>query len=90
MAGIIYNGKRVQVVEAYNDGSYKKRPRGTPYWTVINKRNNCHRHYDIKKTALAVANRTEKLDIPKSFSLKLKQDVIYLLTGDDKVYKNVN
>lgn len=90
MAGVIYEGKRIKVVQGYNDGTYKKRPKGTPYWTVINTNNNCHRHYDIKQTALAVGKRAEKIDIPRTFSHKLKQDVIYLLTGDENVYKKVN
>lgn len=76
----------MKVLENHNDGSFKGRPKGTPYYTVINMNLNVHRHYDDKNSAMSAARHCDKIDIPKKFGVKFKRDIMYLLTGDDSVY----
>ena len=84
--GLIYSKHGVKVIEWYNDGTFKSRPKGTPYYTVVNAETNKHRHYDIKSTALAVARKTANVEIPKFYGLKIKKDILFLLTGNEDIY----
>ena len=77
----MFKGKRAKVVECYNDGTFKGRRKGTPYWTVVNNEHGYHRHYDAKSTAMAVARKVNTLCIPKHYGSALKRDILYLMTG---------
>lgn len=69
-------------------------PKGKKYYTVVNTKlrrpdgKSVHRHYEYEKQAIMICKRAGQCLIPKHYSNMAKKDILYLITGDDAVYKN--
>jgi hypothetical protein len=57
---------------------------GSPYYTVVNKKLQVHRHYNDPKQAVMVCRRASSNIIPKDYTDRMKNDIMYLITGIKK------
>ena len=55
---------------------------GKPYYTVVAENTRTHRHYNDVKRACVVARACHTGSPPKSFTQRLQNDVVYLVTGE--------
>lgn len=67
-------------------GNGKWQPKGTVYYTVVNKSNNTHRHYTLFKQAKIICKKVAKKEVPYHYNKLAVRDIVYLLTGDKRIY----